>query len=384
VNKTALVQRLEGLLPAIRERREEIERDRRLPGDLVSALRDTGLFALEVPRALGGLEAAPTEILRAIDAISRADGSVGWCAALATANNGVAGFLSEAGAREIFADPGAPSAGVFAPTGAAVRVDGGMRVNGRWQFASGITHCDWVWAGCLVMEHGQPRMTPMGPEIIYAVMPSKEIQIHDTWFVSGLSGTASNDVSASDVFVPEHRVFMIGQPPADRPEPLYRMPPLGWFVSHVAAVALGIARGALDELVELAQTKLPTFSMAVLADKPVAQAELARAEAAVAGARAFLHETVEDLWRTVMTGAQPTPRQIALNRVAALNAAEVGASVARKVGVLAGGSSIFKTSAFQRHARDADAIAHHFTVAPHVWEDAGRVFMGRTPNAPMF
>jgi alkylation response protein AidB-like acyl-CoA dehydrogenase len=101
-------------------------------------------------------------------------------------------------------------------------------------------------------------------------------------------------------------------------------------------------------------------------------------------ARAFLYETVEDLWRTVKAGAQPALRQIALNRIAAANAAEVGASVARTVGVLAGGSSIFKTSSLQRHMRDADAIAHHFTVAPHVWEDAGRVFMGRTPNAPMF
>src|ERR1700741_4180442 len=175
-----LVQRLEGLLPAIRARREEIERDRDVPLDLVGALRDTGLFALEIPRALGGMEAAPAEILRVIDTVSGADGSTGGCAALAIANNGISGFMNEAGAREVFADPGAPSAGVFAPTGAAVRVDGGVRVSGRWQFASGISHCEWVWAGCMVMENGQPRMTAMGPEIIYAVMPTSAIEVHDT------------------------------------------------------------------------------------------------------------------------------------------------------------------------------------------------------------
>jgi indole-3-acetate monooxygenase len=292
--------------------------------------------------------------------------------------------MQESGAREVFADATAPSAGVFAPTGGAVRVEGGVRVSGRWQFASGITHCDWVWAGCMVMENGQPRMTPMGPEIVYALMPTSAVEIHDTWFVSGLCGSGSNDVSARDVMVPDRRTFAFGAPSPDRPEALYRMPPLGWFVSHVAAVSLGIARGALDELAELAQTKAPTFSMAVLADRPVAQVELARAEAATAAARAFLHQSVEDLWRTVGAGEQPTPKQVAMNRIAAANAAEVAASVTRSASVLAGGGSIYAKSSIQRHMRDADAIAHHFTVSPHVWEDAGRVFMGRQPSAPMF
>jgi len=215
-------------------------------------------------------------------------------------------------------------------------------------------------------------------------MPTKAVEVHDTWFVSGLCGTASNDLSARDVFVPGERIFTIGSP-AGRPlQPLYQMPPIGWFVSHVAAVSLGVARGALDELITLAQTKTPTFSTAVLADRPAAQIELARAEGSLAAARAFLYETVEDLWQTVRTGAQPTPRQIAMNRVAAASATDVGAAVARTVGVLAGGGAIFKASALQRHMRDADAIAHHFTVAPHVWEDAGRVLMGRSPTAPMF
>jgi alkylation response protein AidB-like acyl-CoA dehydrogenase len=224
----------------------------------------------------------------------------------------------------------------------------------------------------------------MGPEMVHVFMKTSEVEIHDTWFVSGLCGTGSNDISAKDVFVPERRVFMIGDPSRQRPEPLYRQPPLGAFVSHVAAVSLGIARGALDELIDLAQTKVPTFSSAVLADKPVAQVELARAEAALAGARAFFYETVADLWRTACDGGQPAPRHIALNRIAAASATEVGAAVTRAASVLAGGSSIYSKGSLQRHMRDAEAIMHHFTVAPYVWEDAGRVFMGRAPTAPMF
>jgi alkylation response protein AidB-like acyl-CoA dehydrogenase len=384
MHDTGLAAQLEALVPAIAARRDDIERDRRLPRDLVATLRETGLFTLEIPRALGGSQAAPVEILRAIETVSRADGSTGWCAAVAIANNGVVGFMHGAGAREVFADPTAPTAGVFAPSGTAVRGAGGFRVSGRWHFASGITHCDWVWAGCVVTENGRPRMTPAGPEIVHAFMPRSAVEVHDTWFVSGLCGTGSHDITARDVLVPSERVFAIGAATRERPEPLYRMPVVGWFVSHVAAVGLGVARAALDELVALAQSKVPTFSTAVLADRPAAQLELARAEAALAAARAFLHDSIEDLWRTIGAGGQPAPREIALNRVAAANAAEVGAAVSRTASVLAGGGSIFTTSALQRHVRDADAIAHHFTVAPHVWEDAGRVFMGRAPSAPMF
>jgi indole-3-acetate monooxygenase len=384
MDTSGLQERLTKLLPAIRARREDIAKARRLPREIVDLLRETGVFSLEVPRAVGGLEAAPVDIMRAIETVATADGSTGWCVGLAAANNGAAGFMDESGAKEVFADPSAPTAGIFAPIGAAVRVDGGVRVSGRWPFASGITHCDWVWAGCLVMQDGQPRMTPRGPEMIHAFMRASEVEIHDTWFVSGLCGTGSNDISARDVFVPERRLFKIGDPAGHRPEPLYRLPPLGAFVSHVAAVSLGIARGALDELVELAQTKTPTFSTAVLADKPVVQVEVARAEAALAGARAFFYETVGELWRTACERGQPAARLIALNRIAAANATEVAASVTRAASVLAGGSSIFTKGSLQRHTRDAEAIVHHFTVAPYVWEDAGRIFMGRAPTAPMF
>jgi alkylation response protein AidB-like acyl-CoA dehydrogenase len=234
------------------------------------------------------------------------------------------------------------------------------------------------------MDGDRPRMTPHGPEMFHACFPMSQVQVHDTWFVSGLAGTASNDVSVSDAFVPEHWTFDLFDAAKHQPRPLYQMPAIGWFVSQVAAVGLGIARGALDELVEIAQTKVPTFSTAVLADKPVAQIDLARAEAALAAARAGLHESVEALWQTVLAGHPPNPTQLARNRVAALHAVQTGADVARTAHLLAGGSSIYLNSSFQRHMRDAEAVTHHFTVAPHVWEDAGRVFLGRKPTAPLF
>jgi alkylation response protein AidB-like acyl-CoA dehydrogenase len=299
-------------------------------------------------------------------------------------NNVAAGYMPGAGALEVFADPAMPSAGIAAPAGAAVRGDGGVTVNGRWPFASGITHCDWVWAGCLVMENGKPRMTPMGPEIIHVCMPVRDVVIHDTWHVSGLRGTGSNDFSATNVFVPNHRIFALLDPAGHRKEPLFQMPPLIHFTFKLAAVSLGIARAALDELREVAQSKTPTLYTQVLADKAVVHMELARAEAALGGARAFLYRVVEDMWQTVSAAGMPSKRDLAMGHIAATQAVETGASVTRTANTLAGGNSIYASSALQRHARDAEAVTHHFTVAPHTWEEAGRVLLGREPIIAAF
>ena len=375
---------VQNLLPSIRARREEIEKARRMPNDLVEALRETGVFAWSVPRAIGGAEASPLDLMQVTETVASADGSAGWCAMIANGSNIGAGYMNEQGAREIFADPTRPTAGIAAPTGTAVRVDGGVKVNGRWAFASGITHCDWVWGGCVVMENGQPRMTSHGPEIIYVWLPVGEVKIHDTWHVSGLCGTGSNDFTATDVVVPENRIFSLLDPTGHRPEPLYQMPPLTLFVAQLVCVSLGIARSALDELTEIAQTKVPSLYQTVLADRPVAQIELAQAEAALGSARSFLFDTIEDMWQTVSAGRQPTSRQLAFGRIAAINAAETGATVTRTANTLAGGSAIYTKSSLQRHARDAEAVTHHFTVAPHTWEEAGRVLLGRNPNTPVF
>lgn len=375
---------LRDLGPTIRERGAEIERARRLPPDIADALRRTRIFTLSVPRALGGGEAAPAALLRAAETVAAADGSAGWCAMVGIGNNIAAGYMDEAGAREVFADPTAPTAGIAAPSGAAVPADGGVRVSGRWAFASGITHCDWVWCGCLMMQNGQPRMTASGPEIVHVCLPVGDVTIADTWHVSGLRGTASQDFSANDVFVPGARVFALLDPARHRPEPLYQMPPLALFVYQLAAVSLGIARAALDEAAALAQEKVPTLYREPLADRAAFQMELAHAEVALGSARSFLYDCVDVVWQAVCAGREPSPRELALGRAAATHAVETGGRVTAQAGRLAGGTAIYDTSTLQRRVRDAEAITHHFTVAPHTWEEAGRVLLGRPPVAPVF
>ena len=380
----AIIGNVHDLLVTIRRRALEIEQARRLPRDLAAALRDSGVYRLGVPKALGGAEGTPEQLLRAGELVASADGSAGWCTMVGISNNVVAGYMPEAGAREVFADPALPVACSAGPTGRATPSDGGFRVSGRWGFASGITHCEWLWAGCLVMDNGQPRMTAAGPEMVHVCLPVADVDIHDRWHVSGLSGSGSLDFEVGDAFVPEARTFALLDPSRHRHEPLYRMPVMGLFVCQLAAVGIGIARRALDELIDLAQTKVPTMYTALLAEKSVVQVDLARAEAALGAARAFLYDTVRELWDVVSAGRQPSPRQIAAGRLAATHAVVIAARVTRTASTLAGGSAIFDSSALQRHMRDAEAMTHHFSVAPHTWEEAGRVLLGRPPIAPAF
>jgi alkylation response protein AidB-like acyl-CoA dehydrogenase len=266
-----------------------------------------------------------------------------------------------------------------------VPIDGGFRVTGGWKFASGIDHAGWVMGGCVVMDDGTPRMTPAGtPQIAHVFMPMSQVQIYDTWYASGLCGTGSNDFESADVFVPNECVFSVFDPAGHRPEPLYQMPVLPLFAAHVAAAGLGIARASLDELTELVVEKSPSFSTVRMAEKPVTQVEIARAEASLGAARAFLYDAVDDLWQTVAAEREPTKRQHAVCRAAALHASETAAFVTRTASVLAGGTSIFTSSSLQRHARDADAVTHHITQSPQMWEECGRVLLGLDPLFPIF
>lgn len=377
--------KIQDLLPQIRGRREEIERGRRLPADLVENLVTTGIFGLAVPRALGGAELDPVDQTRLIETISAADGSAGWCVMIALGNGVFAGCMPEPGAKEVFADPGRPTAATVAPAGAAIPDPGGYRISGRWQFASGIEHTEWVLAGCVVMNGGKPRMTPIGmPDITHVFIPVADVEIHDTWHTSGLRGTGSQDFEAVDIFVPERRVASLFDLASHRPEPLYQMPLLALFAPQIAAVGLGIARAALDELADLALNKTPTFSTARMADKPVTQVELARAEATLGGARALLYDALDDLWQAVVTGREPTKRQHAMCRIAAVQASDTAAHVTRTASALAGGSSVYSSSPLQRHARDAEAVTHHVTQSPQLWEECGRVLLGLDPLFPIF
>lgn len=365
-----MIDAVPALVPRILAAADEIEAGRRVPLELVHALADAGVFRLCVPRALGGLEAHPSELVDAVAAIAAADGSTGWCAAIAATTGVVAAYLAEPVAREIYgADPRVVTGGVYAPRGTAVPAAGGFRVSGRWPFASGSEHCRWLMGGCLVRDGGPPRARMM-------LFPAAEARILDTWHVAGLRGTGSHDMTVDDLFVPAERSVSLTEDRPRAPGPLYAFPVFGLLAIGIAAVALGIGRAAIDELVRLAGEKTPQGSRRTLAERAVVQAQVAEAEALVRAGHAFLRDAIDRAWTTAVGRGAIEPAERAALRLAATHATTSAARAVDLAYTAGGGTSVYAASPLQRHFRDVHVATQHMMVAGPTLELVGRVLLG--------
>lgn len=367
----------ERLSPLARELAPSIEADRRLPEELVAELRASGLFRAGAPRSVGAPEAPPAVTLRCAEAVARGDASAGWCVSIAATSSLLAGWLAPAGLAEAFGDQHKVAAGVWAPRGRARPVDGGYRVSGRWAFCSGITHSDHLFGGCMVEDDagGPPSVRVLG-------MPVGELEILDTWHTSGLRGTGSHDAVADDVFVPQHRTLSLLDPPVAEAA-LYRFPIFAFFALSISAAALGNARGAIEDLAELAAGKVGLGSSRTLAQRPATWTVVAQAEASLRAARAFYYEAIERAWAATQT-AEPVSVELRTGlRLAATHAVRTAADVARSMYDLGGGSAIYEASPLQRRFRDAHAATAHFQVNAVTWELTGRLLLDQPTETEM-
>ena len=244
-----------GLAEQIRAASDEIERDRRIPPGIAAAMKDAGVFGMAMPRSWGGPELDPLTQFRVIESLAMGDGSVGWCAMIGSDGGYVTAFLDQDVARTMYPDIRVATGAAATTIGRAIRVPAGYRVSGRFPFVSGCHHCEWAWLGCLVIEDGAPRVDDNGvPVTRQCFVRLSQCEILDTWHTTGLRGTGSNDVGVHDEFVPEERTFSFQDPQLiKRSGSLYSFPFL--FIAKGAAPALGIARHALDTLIESAAAK---------------------------------------------------------------------------------------------------------------------------------
>jgi alkylation response protein AidB-like acyl-CoA dehydrogenase len=354
------------------------ERLRRLPLPTVKALADAELMRMCVPAVYGGPEVDPVTMVEAIATVAHADGAAGWCTMIASTTSSMAGFLPEDAAREIYGDRSSITGGVFAPhgRGVAATVAGrvGVAVTGRWAWGSGTQHCRWVLGGTLC-DDGTFRL---------CWFPQSEVTFHDTWYTTGMRGSGSLDYSVADAFAPYERTV---QPGVTRPVvagPLARFPNFTLLASGVAAVGLGVARRALDELVDLAQGKKPQYSSKTLAQSGFTQVELARAEGKLRSARAFLLDELGRAWETAVAGGEVSVEARTGIRLAATHAAAVGAEVADVAFTLAGGTAVYDTSVLGRCLRDAHVVTQHIQTAPKLNETIGKLLLGIDVDTSMF
>jgi len=349
---------------------------------VVEALRSNGLFSMSVPAALGGLETPLIPVLRSIEEVAYADGATGWNVMIAFDSGLMAAHLSATRSRQLVASiPRAIIAGSVAPTGQIQRTDDGYRLAGRWPFGSGCQQADIFILGAMLFEKGAPVIAKNGiPEMMEVAVPAADVKILDTWRVAGLRGTGSHDFSVDNLFVADGFVQPMNLGASVDRGPLYDFPTLGSFAVAKAAVALGNARHAIDALKDLARTKIPTGQMTLLRERPALQIDLARAEAIVRSSRAFLHQTVDEVLRIVSAGKPVEQQQLAILRLAAVDAVLRCAEAVDLMYNAGGASAIYETSPLERCFRDAHVITAHVVVQPAVYEAAGRVLMDLPPG----
>jgi indole-3-acetate monooxygenase len=360
-----------------RDRAADGERDRRLGTDLVDAMIDAGFFRLCVPASIGGGEADTAILVQVCEELARGDAAAGWCIAVMATAGMVAAYIPEDAAREIFGDDRSVVGGVFAPKGRAVVNGDSYSISGRWPFSSGVDHCTWLTGGCIVEEGGSPRMLEGGrPDVELALFPREEVEVIDTWNVSGLRATGSHDIAVQNLVVPrDHAASVITRAPLSTGA-LYAFPLFGLLALTIAGTALGIGRAAIEDLVELAGGKTPTGSARSLAERPVTQTRIAQAEAALLSARAFLYEAIAIAWEAAESGGEVSIEQRAALRLAATHATAASASAVDTAYDLGGGTSIYETSLLQKRFRDVHAATQHMLIGPSTWELTGRLMLG--------
>src|SRR5262249_43344460 len=321
--RTPLVEleALGALSAKITSRAEECEAARRLPDDLATELARAGLFRIMVPTLYGGPERHPIECIRVIEEVSRLDGSVGWCVMIGATTALLAGYLPERWARPIYSDPMVITCGSPTPTGKAAIVEGGYQVSGRWPWGSGIHNSRWITGVAQVFDGDTPRLLGDQPEQRLMLFEAGDVEILDTWNVSGLRGTGSHDFRVERAFVPADRSIVLGVTPPVLDGPLYRIPIITSLGFAVCGVALGLARRAIDELLLLGAHKAPAGSRRPLLEITTIQERIGEAESRLRSARAFLFEALDGAYSTLAAGESLTISQRCDLRVAAANAA---------------------------------------------------------------
>jgi len=360
VTDDTLRSALAALLPEFRARAAEGERLRTMPVDLVRRARAAGLFRLNLPRSLGGLELDPATTAEIFEEISHADGSAGWTIVIGNSTAFFA-WLDPVVAKELIGPQSDfVSTSMWAPLGQATAQPGGFTVSGRWPFNSGCPHATWLQVGVLVTEAGRPRTLACGaPDWRFAFVPARSAVIEDTWDAMGLRGTGSHHLSLSGVPVPAEHLAAPFFEPARHGGPLWRIPLITLAAIFLAAVPLGVARRALDEFSAIATSKVRGPATQAIGYDADAQGQLARAEGALASARSFLFDTIAGTWATACRGDEPDLGQRALVLLAANQAVRAGTEAVDRVFRLAGADAVYAHHPLQRCFRDIHTAGQH-------------------------
>jgi indole-3-acetate monooxygenase len=345
-----------------------------LDAEVVAALAATGINRLLLPCELGGFAASPRRTVEVVEQLAAADGSTAWAAAIGFGTNYFAGYLPPDGAAEVFADPDQTNAATFAPLGEVSEApDGALRLTGRWPFTSNCEQAAWLGLAARFPREPAPRLV---------FVPRSVVTIHPTWDVAGLRATASNDTSVADVAVHRrHTCSFADQPWPDGP--LWQLPLFVVLAPPLAAVSLGVARGALDEVNRQAISRRAQMRGSLL-DDPVGMADLGGADAQLRGARAGLLASADECWTRAQAGESIDRALQARAFLAAQHCCDVAVEVCATAHRLGGGAAAYRTSGLLRALRDVETARQHMMFSRGLRPHLARTQAGTDEAHPPF
>jgi alkylation response protein AidB-like acyl-CoA dehydrogenase len=370
-----ILARLDELAVMFRDSAAEGDRLARLPKYVVRALVQHGLFRLWIPKRCGGFELDLPEALQIYEAAARLDGSIGWAVMIGSGGGLFAAYLDVATASSIYARPEAVIAGSGAPDGRAFRERGGYRVSGCWHYASGAHYATTFTANCLVMDGGTSAFGPDGKPLIRAMaFEAPQVAILPVWDPTGMRGTGSDDFEVRDAFVPESRTFSLSDAPRETGL-LYRLPFGVLTELPVTAVAVGIARHALDLFASLAHVKKLHGTSALLMSDPVVQVTFGAAHATWQLAKSSLESLAHKAWDAVRANRALSPKDLAEITAGCVYCVAKLRAALGELMALTGMTAIQPESELARAWRDYQALAAHGSVSPRHLGSSGATLL---------
>jgi len=362
---------------------------RRLPDSIVEQLIDKGFFRFTLPPELGGEDASSLDTIKVLEAIAAIDASVAWNVMLGSEINAMAaGGMDPQLAKEVYLDnPRVVMCGGGGPGTTPPRAerteDGGVRVWGQSTFISGCYNATWCFMAAPLMRGDEPELNEQGqPTFKLWMLHRDQWEIIDTWDVAGLRGSGSHDVKADGAYVEPRFVGVdLMTTPAHYDNPVFRMPvPLRLSFNKVA-IALGVAKGALETFADLAQNKIPMMSMSTLNKRPIAQYRMGEAMANYRAVRTYVLQAMQDVEDELAAGAAAPGAETTINaRLACTHGANVCMQVVDSLHNTAGTSGMRMHSPLERKLRDAHGCATHRWVSHPLYQDLGSIFLGNEPD----
>ncbi len=385
-SREELSRRARDLVPLLQKHASWSEENRRLHEETIEALADAGVFKMRIPARYGGYEVDTQTLNDVLTQLGRGDGAVAWTASVWTIPGWMVGMFPDETQDEVYSTPNVRVCGTLSPSAMGTPTDGGLIVNGQWNFISGALHSHWQE---IITMAPSPDGVNLWP--VVALVPMSDLKIVDDWYTSGMRGSGSITTVAENLFVPQARIMPLpfvlqGQTASalNAELPMYRSPLLGVANASSVGTVIGMALAAKEEFFgRLSSRKITYTDYAHQGEAPITHLQVAEASMRIDEAQFHADRITKLVDAKSLNGEQWTMEERARTRADTGAVIKLCKAAIDELSLASGGSSIYSNVPMQRITRDMHVVGMHALMVPSTnFELYGRVLCGLEPNSP--